>query len=297
MKHLSRKKLNLKKITALAIAVNAIQIIAALGLLIYVIFSRSFNIPEQLEITLIALMAGVIAWGAAVDIHDAYITRKLNLQRDMLEEAYGQLEKLNRTLRGQRHDFKNHLQVVYSLCEMGAYEDMQEYVRRIYEDVQSVGNRIRTAVPAVNALISAKAADCEEHGIALETTILSSWAEMPVPGWEMCRIIGNLADNAMDVLLESSVSSPAIRITISEDIRSWQLTVENNGPEIPRAHRRDIFLPGFTTKSAGRGNGLSIISDLMEKYGGELQLHSDSSTTRFSCIFPKQIEINNTTAE
>lgn len=290
MKRFSREKLNQNKITALAIAVNLVQIIAALGLLLYVILDQSFSIPEQLEITLIALMSFMVIWGAAVDIHDAYITRKVNLQRSMLEEAYEQLEKLNRTLRGQRHDFKNHLQVVYSLSEMGAYEDMQDYVQRIYEDVQSVGNCIRTSVPAVNALISAKAADCEERGISLETAILSSWDEIPVPGWEICRIIGNLVDNAMDALLEGKTENPRIRITIGEDIRGWSLSVENNGPEISKSHRKDIFLPGFTTKSSGRGNGLSIISDLMEKYSGELTLHSDSTSTSFHCRFPKQAE-------
>ena len=41
-----------------------------------------------------------------------------------LEEAYGQLEDLNREMRAQRHDFKNHLQVVYSLTEMAAYDDV-----------------------------------------------------------------------------------------------------------------------------------------------------------------------------
>ena len=35
-----------------------------------------------------------------------------------LEEAYGRLEDLNREMRAQRHDFMNHLQVVYSLIEM-----------------------------------------------------------------------------------------------------------------------------------------------------------------------------------
>ena len=63
--------------------------------------------------------------------------------------------------------------------------------------------------------------------------------------------------------------------------------MSNNGPEIPASQRRDIFQPGFTTKSAGHGNGLSIVSELLEKYRGELRLSSDAEVTRFSCTFPR----------
>ena len=281
-------KFNLQKITGFAIAVNAVQIACALAILLYAIFNQNFTIPESAEIALVAFAAALVIWGAIVDIRDAIVTRRVEDQRRMLEEAYRQLEDLNRTLRAQRHDFKNHLQVVYSLTEMAAYDDVQEYVQRIYEDVQSVGSHIRTSVPAVNALISAKAADCAERGIAFPTDIQSQWDQVQIPGWEMCRILGNLVDNAMDAVLEGANRAPWVRVYIGEDIRCWKLEVSNNGPEIPASRRRDIFLPGFTTKSAGHGNGLSIVSDLLEKYNGDLRLSSDAEITRFSCAFPKR---------
>ena len=280
-------KINLQKITGFAIAVNAVQIACALAILLYAIFNENFTIPESAEIALVAFAAALVIWGAIVDIRDAIVTRKVEDQRRMLEEAYRQLEQLNRTLRAQRHDFKNHLQVVYSLTEMAAYNDVQEYVQRIYEDVQSVGSHIRTSVPAVNALISAKAADCAERGIAFQTDIQSQWDQVQIPGWEMCRILGNLVDNAMDAVLERKDREPWVRVYIGEDIRCWKLEVSNNGPEIPASRRRDIFQPGFTTKSAGHGNGLSIVSELLEKYNGEMHLSSDAEVTRLSCTFPR----------
>ena len=290
MRRPSFGKFNLKKITALAVAVNLIQICAALALLLFVVFNRSINIPEQAEIALLAVMAGVIIWGAVVDIRDARITRKVDEQRIMLEEAYRQLEDLNQLLREQRHDFKNHLQVVYSLTEMGAYSDAQEYVQRIYEDVQALGSRIRTASPAVNALLSAKQADCEERGVALEIGIQSAWEEIPVPGWELCRILGNLIDNAADALEEGKTANPHICVCIAEDIRCWALTVANNGPEIPRSHVGQIFLPGFTTKSEGHGNGLGIVTGLVEKYGGKICVESSPERTVFTCTIPKNAQ-------
>lgn len=287
MRKLPFDKFNLKKATLLAIIINSLQILCALGILIHAIFSESFSIPEHAEIILVAIAAAVVIWGAVVDIRDAFITRRVEIQRQMLQEAYGQLEELNNTLRAQRHDFKNHLQVVYSLTEMDAREDTLDYVKRVYADVHSLGQYLRTSIPAVNALLSAKAADCEEKGIAFVMDIQSSWEDMPMPGWEMCRIIGNLVDNAVDALRQEA--APRITLRISEDIHAWKLSIENNGCEIPEEHRANILLQGFSTKGEGRGNGLSIICELLQKYNGELSFSSDSEATRFSCTIRKPV--------
>lgn len=276
----------MNKLTRLAVVINAVQIACALYILMRALFEESFDIPEQAEIVLLCVAAGLVVWGAIVDIRDAFIVRRIDQQRGMLEEAYGQLEDLNQSMRKQRHDFKNHLQVVYSLTEMGAYQETMDYIQRVYADVQALGSVLKTAVPAVNALLSAKSSDCREKGIDLKVEIYSSWKEMHIPGWELCRIIGNLLDNAIDAVEEVKSSSPYIRITISESVSSFILKVENNGPEIPPEHRANIFLPGFTTKCAGHGNGLNIITDLMEKYGGTMNLESNAEHTCFSCTFP-----------
>ena len=107
----------------------------------------------------------------------------------------------------------------------------------------------------------------------------------------MCRILGNLVDNAIDAVLEAKDRTPQVRVCIGEDIRSWTLQVSNNGPEIPAAQRREIFQPGFTTKAAGRGNGLSIVAGLLDKYGGEMRLESDHECTCFSCSFPRTASV------
>lgn len=289
MRIIRRHGSKLKKLTGLAVAINAVQIACALYILGRALFEDSLNIPEQAEIVLLVAAAALVIWGAIVDIQDAFIMRKVERQREMLEDAYLQLENLNQSMRKQRHDFKNHLQVVYSLTEMGAFEEAMDYTRRIYDDIQSLGCLLKTRVPAVNALLSAKSSDCAERGIQLEVDIQSAWEEMYIPGWELCRIIGNLVDNAIDALEEQRPSSaPRICVTVSENVNCFLLKIENNGPEIPLEHRRDIFLPGFTTKSSGHGNGLSIVRELVDQYAGTLELQSGPGLTSFNCIFPRQ---------
>ena len=205
MKKTLRERLDLNKVSRYAIAANAAQVIFAVGLVFYALFGREFDLSGMAERLLICAVAFVVVWGAFLDIRDARNARKIASQSEMLEDAYTQLEDLNGTLRAQRHDFKNHMQVVFGLIGMGEYKEAQDYIERVYGDIQFVSRVLKTASPAVNALLAAKAADCEERGIRMETRIRSAWQDLSLPGWEMCRVLGNLIDNAIDAMADPAL--------------------------------------------------------------------------------------------
>ena len=282
-----RERLNVKKVTQFAVVINALQILAMGGVFTYVLLNQVAFLSHSAELVLLGFCLMIVVWGAVMDIRDAITTRRIAEQTQMLEEAYRQLEGLNGTLRKQRHDFMNHLQVVYSLTEMQEYGESMQYIERVYSDIQRVSSLLKTSIPAVNALLSAKHADCSEHGIGFETEISSPWTGMPVSGWEMCRVFGNLIDNARDAILESGGSGPLIRISLGETPNAFTFSVSNNGPRIPERILSSIFLPGFTTKSEGHGSGLAIVSEILHAYGGQIAVHSDEAETRFAGSIPK----------
>lgn len=281
--------MNVQKATRFAIAINAVQIGAMLGVFLYVLLNGITFLSRSAELTLLGICLAIICWGAALDIRDAKNAEKIAEQSDMLEEAYRQLEDLNATLRCQRHDFMNHLQVVFSLTEMQEYGEAMQYIERVYGDILRVSSVLKTSIPAVNALLAAKHADCEEHGIAFETDISSPWNDSPMPGWELCRVLSNLIDNARDAILETgSPSEHSIRVALGETPGAFTFSVGNDGPPIPPKHLGSIFQMGFTTKADGHGSGLSIVSELMRKFGGHIDVQSDESQTVFTGTLPKQ---------
>ncbi len=287
MKRTLRERLNIDKISRYAVIVNAAQAVFAVGLALYALLGEAFNLSGSAERFLICVVAAVVVWGAFLDIRDAGNARKLARQSEMLEEAYGQLEDLNGTLRAQRHDFKNHLQVVFGLIEMGEYREAQDYIERVYGDIQIVSRALKTASPAVNALLAAKAADCAERGIDMRVHIRSAWQGINVPGWEMCRVLGNLIDNAIDAMSDRSLPQRRLTVEIDEEVHAFCFRVSNTGPEIPAQLRDSIFERGFTTKAAGRGMGLAIVTEILEQYGGALQMTSDAGGTSFFARIPR----------
>ena len=149
------KQLNLRKATRFAVILNALQVATMLAVIAYVV-RRGGEDGVELGVLLLGLV--IVALGAALDIREAVNAQRIARQTAMLEDAYRQLEDLNATLRRQRHDFTNHLQVVFSLMELGDDAEAMRYVESVYADIRRAGSALKTAIPAVNALIAAKRA-------------------------------------------------------------------------------------------------------------------------------------------
>ena len=283
-----RRHIDLNKTTGFAIFTNALQIAAALAVAILALFVGDQAFSGQLEQAALSGMALIVIWGAALDIRDAFAARKLSQQSDMLEDALKLVNELNGTLRAQRHDFMNHLQVVFGLIDMGANDDAREYIERVYGDIQRVGLALKTSIPAVNALLAAKLNECKARNIEAKLETASAWRDIPAADWELCRVLGNLIDNALDALRNKI--DPHLTINIGETLREYTFSVENDGPAIPEEMQEAMFEAGVTTHGEGRGMGLAIVKDIMESYGGRIEVESGETLTRFSGCIPKAVQ-------
>lgn len=290
MKQMKRKRVDIRRNALYALIVNSVQIIAVWALAALLFVER--NGASALAAAAIAL---IVSLGALLDIREAVAARRKNDQADMLESMVSQMDELNRALRAQRHDFLNHLQVVFSLIEMEEYKEAGDYIERVYGDMQSLSRAMRTDNPAVNALLRAKAAACEEAGVKMEIDAAGSWKNLPMPAWEMCRVFSNLIDNAVDAL--EGAQDKRLCICLREDLHGFAFSVENNGPMIPPALKKRIFEAGVSSRGAERGMGLFIVKQTLADYGGEISVESDEARTVFSGFVPHLKEQNDAKAD
>lgn len=278
-----RRTPDVNKATAYAIVVNAIQIAALALFVLYVVFGSGHD--ERILTAVVVVAALMAIWGATIDIREALLTRRRERTIEGLKQSNDQMDALNLKLRAQRHDFLNHIQVVYSLLEMGESQEAADYLERIWTEFKTVSRVIRTKVTAFNALLQVKSAACEERGIALDMDIRSTLDGLSVPAWEICCIIGNLMDNAMDALCGQPEGK--IRLEVREDVRGYRFVIANNGQPIPETLREIIFEPGFSTKGEGRGMGLSIVRNTLREFGGAIAL-AEGDETAFVVTVPRR---------
>ena len=286
-----RDQVKVKKAALISIAVNMLEIVAGLAMVVLVNRMLSSGVEASLARMTTLLCVTIVGWGAVTDIGASITSLHMVQKTQELEEAYGQLEDLNREMRAQRHDFMNHLQVVYSLIEMDEPGEAMAYMDKIYGDMQRVSRMMRTACPAVNALIQAKVVEAERRGAELKLSIAAKWDDERMPAWEICRVLANLIDNALDASCTAQLPEgvrPMVELVLGEDLRSWFFSVRNNGPAIDEATRAKIFEPGFTTKATGQGMGLFIVSQTLTQLGGKLTLESHEGDTVFSGFVPRK---------
>ncbi len=286
-----RKILNLKKTAGLLALVNIAQVVVFAFLTVLVLTSGDMFSNARFFNQYI-LMLIIVAASFAISLM-SFKFRGMLLESDSrnhdLKVSISDLEKLHQTLKAQRHDFLNHLQVVYGLIEMDEYMDARDYIEKVYNDIQKVSKVLKTSNPAVNALIQAKMHAAEKKGIITEFNATTRLNGLPIPSWEMCRVLGNLMDNAIDSLA-GKPDQKLIKIDLSEDLKNYYLQVEDNGSEIPENLQKKIFEPGFTTKNQnGEGMGLAITKDILIQYGGEIKVSSSDIKTVFEVSIPKQI--------
>jgi sensor histidine kinase regulating citrate/malate metabolism len=292
-----KKPVSVRKATNYAIVINGLQILLILVMLFAVVIVPEIETSYHLLLTLTIVASLVIIWGAVVDIREALSTRKLLNQLDDMDNTIDAMSQFNNTLRAQRHDFLNHLQVVYSLIEMEEYGEANDYIEQVYGRITAVSRVMKTAIPAVNALLQVKVAGCERDGIHVDVAITSKWEalEAVMPDWEMCKVLSNLIDNAADAMADMPAAGQKLRIELAENVKQYTFLVENNGPAIPENIREHIFTPGFTTKGDGHGMGLHIVGETLRSRGGGIAVESDDKRTAFSGFVPKQSVQSKTT--
>ncbi len=217
-----------------------------------------------------------------------YYVRGLRRHYLNLRESYQNLEKLNGSLRAQRHDYLNHLQVVYGLMEMEEYEELKHYLQPVYKDMLKTGKALRTSKPAINALLKAKMDEAAGKNIDFYIEVKSNLQDLHIEDWELCKVLSNLLDNAMTALEQVS-GERKIEVDITENEEKFLFNVSNNGPMIPLMMQDAIFKEGITTKKGeGHGMGLSIVSNVLKAYKGTIELTSEENETTFSFSLPKE---------
>jgi sensor histidine kinase regulating citrate/malate metabolism len=209
-----------------------------------------------------------------------------NIKLKQTEDSIENLNKLNNTLRAQRHDFMNHLQVVHSLIEFKEYPEANDYINKVYADIEKVSSILKTGIPAVNAILESKRQTCEGKGIEVSVDISSTLSKISVPDWELCRVFGNLIDNSITAL-SAMKGERRIRIEIFEDIHSYRFAISNNGPVIAPDLWTKIFEAGYTSGNHnGDGMGLAICNEIVSAYRGRIWVVSDEYETVFEGFIP-----------
>lgn len=93
------------------------------------------------------------------------------------------------------------------------------------------------------------------------------------------RVLANLINNAIDVLVDYKISSPRVTVRAGKDAERGRVNIEvlDNGPGIAPGILKTLFEPFVTKhKNYGTGLGLAIVKQFVEAHGGTISVHNDN---------------------
>lgn len=123
------------------------------------------------------------------------------------------------------------------------------------------------------------------RGISLSVECMKVEA-FPCRGAQISQILLNLLYNSIDAV--ETIKDPWVKLQTDVVDRQIEFSVTDNGIGIPKENRRRIFEPFFSTKTLGKGSGLSlsICQGMAESHKGQFYLDIESSHTRFVLTLP-----------
>jgi signal transduction histidine kinase len=128
-----------------------------------------------------------------------------------------------------------------------------------------------------------------------KTELDLSLPKVKVISQDIGRVLLNLINNAFYAVskkIKEDIEGykPMVTVKTKRNDKTVEISVQDNGPGIPKEIQDKIFQPFFTTKPAGQGTGLglSLSFDIIAKgHDGKLEVETDKNIgTRFTIILP-----------
>ncbi len=204
-------------------------------------------------------------------------------QRDLIDTHYQEIETMYTKMRGWRHNYRNHIQVMKALAEKGDIETIKDYLNKLDEDLTTIDMVVKTGNTMADAILNSKISLAKSKGIKVKVD-----AHIPIKlkmsELDLCVILGNLFDNAIEANLPLPEDERLIRVYM--DMKNTQLYISftNFTASGKLAKEANLFK---TTKGDGHGFGLVSIDSIIEKLDGYISRNSEDGAFTTEILIPQ----------
>lgn len=204
-------------------------------------------------------------------------------QRELIETHYQEVDNMYRKMRGWRHDYRNHIQAMKVMAANGNMDGIKAYLDELDTDLNTVDTVVKTGNAMADAILNSKISLAQSKSIAVHCD-----AHIPVKlqmsELDLCCILGNLFDNAIEASLSLPEAERQIRVYM--DMKGTQLYISftnfTSGRKLNKVG--NLFQ---TSKGEGHGFGLVRIDNIIERLGGYLSRNSEDGAFTTEILIPQ----------
>lgn len=181
------------------------------------------------------------------------------------------LEVLTKNIRKNHHDFDNLLislggYIYNDPVDMDAlktyYAEISNTFEQDYQYFSEISKLHNLKITELKTLIYSKLMTATKKSISFTVEIDEPIKKLPIDSLDISRICGILIDNALEAA--SDCKEPAVRLAFIVTQDTYVLMIVNTTQNFYADS--SMGQDEFSTKGAGRGLGLSIVRQLIQKY-------------------------------
>lgn len=204
-------------------------------------------------------------------------------QSDLIRKYCDEIESMYTKMRGWRHDYHNHIQALQASMAMEKYEEVNAYLRQLNDDLVNVDTVTKTGRVMVDAILNGKINIASQNDIVVNAKAKIP-DKTPLTDVDLCVIIGNLLDNAIEENKSLPVSDRFIRIYIGQKNTQFYLAFTNAAGK-KRVRKGALFA---SAKGLNHGFGLMRVESIVKKYGGLFSADSEDGGFTAELLIPME---------
>ncbi|HBA03025.1 MAG TPA: hypothetical protein DCW51_03120 [Clostridium sp.] len=182
-------------------------------------------------------------------------------------------------LRASEHEYKNHLNVIYSTLQVGNYNEVNKVIKKYIEDItykDTLTKLMAIDNIILRALIYSKICEAEKADVSIKCNIKNSLNNIKISQSDMVIILTNLLNNAIEAAKESL--NKLVDIYIDEDYSTngrYIITIKNTVKDMNKINISSMFKEGYSTKGSSRGYGLHNVQKIVSGNKGNILIETD----------------------
>lgn len=204
-------------------------------------------------------------------------TEYLRMQLDSLKEV----KENEAEVRKLRHDLKNHLAVLSSLCAEGEYEEVKKYTEQLGREALHSDIKIPTGNQVADQVVASKRRICEEGGIAFTFSgTMKNLDALTAP--DICGLLANAYDNAIEACRVYQAGQAVSQSQQPEAYIRTQVSTTRNYTVIEIANPvwKAVPIRGNRVSTSKKdkkahGYGIEIMKQIAERYNGSCTVRCD----------------------
>lgn len=231
-------------------------------------------------VCLFSLLSAIIFYKGYKDMW--YQQQISDINFEMLKRQYETIQKVYTEKRMLLHDSVHQDVLILEYLQNGKYREAQTYFEKKIAATKKKSKNRYTGIEVLNLMLNYEIEQAEEKAIRVKCAVEAY--HCPVDETELCIIIGNLFDNAIEAVKDLPDEQRQIDFSIQNPNGIFRIEMSNPYED----ERRKVEHHYLTTKKENtemHGLGLMSVQKIVEKYDGLMEISDTDNVFKVIVIF------------